>query len=51
MDNLKFYCKLAHSKSTEQSKNENRKKLYLINPKYSHHEEIDERLQFLKYVA
>jgi len=23
----------------------------LVNPKYSHHDEVDERLQFLKYLA
>ena len=31
--------------------NENRKKLFLINDKTSHHEEIDERLSFLRYIA
>ena len=30
---------------------ETRKKMFLINHKYSHHDEIDERLQFIKYVA
>jgi hypothetical protein len=30
---------------------DNRKKLYLVNPKYSHHEEVDERLTFLRYIA
>lgn len=30
---------------------ENRKKLFLVNHKYSHDEEIDERLQFIKYVS
>ena len=28
-----------------------RKKLNLVNPKYSHHEEVDERISFLKYLA
>jgi hypothetical protein len=27
------------------------KKLFVLNPKYSHTDEIDERLQFLKYLA
>ena len=30
---------------------ENRKKIFLTNQKFSHHDEIDERLLFLKYVA
>jgi hypothetical protein len=30
---------------------ENRKKLYLAGSKYSHHEEVDERLTFLRYIA
>lgn len=29
----------------------NRKKLHIVTSKYSHHEEVDERLQFLKYIA
>lgn len=29
----------------------NRKKLNLVNAKYSHHDEIDERLSFIKYLA
>jgi hypothetical protein len=28
-----------------------RKKLNLVNPKFTHHEEIDERLSFIKYLA
>ena len=28
-----------------------RKKLNLVSPKYSHHDEIDERLSFIKYLA
>lgn len=28
-----------------------RKKLFAVNPKYSHHDEINERLQFLQYLA
>ena len=30
---------------------ESRKKLFISHPKYSHHDEIDERLQFIKYMA
>jgi hypothetical protein len=30
---------------------EPRKKLFLVNHKYSHHDEIDERLSFIKYVS
>jgi len=30
---------------------ENRKKLYFIHQKFSHQEEIDQRLQFIKYIA
>jgi len=30
---------------------ENRKKTFIVSQKYSHHTEVDERLQFLKYLA
>ena len=51
LENLKHCCDIARSKVTEAHKNEQRKKVYLLNSKYTHHEEIDERLQFLKYIA
>jgi hypothetical protein len=51
LDNLTHYCNQARTKVTEQAKVETRKKVFLVNPKYSHHDEIDERLQFLKYVS
>ena len=51
LDNLSNYTKQARAKVTEANKSTDRKKLYLVNSKYSHHEEIVERLQFLKYIA
>ena len=45
MDNLKFYCELVSSKvSSGEFDVSQRKKLMVLNPKYSHHDEIDERL-------
>lgn len=41
--NLTDYCNLANSKFSGQPY-ETRKKLFLVNNKYSHHDEIDERL-------
>jgi hypothetical protein len=57
LKNLTKYCERV--KAAVASANEGstapdlkqRKKLNLVNPKYSHHDEIDERLQFLKYLA
>jgi len=51
LNNLKNYSEQAAAKVTEQNKTEARKKVFLVNPKYSHQDEIDERLQFLKYLA
>ena len=51
LDNLSHYTQLAKAKVTEANKDADRKKLQLVNSKYSHHEEVDERLQFLKYIA
>ncbi len=53
LSNLTKYCVrvkalLPIGTSTDVSQ---RKKLNLVNPKYSHHEEIDERLSFIKYLA
>lgn len=54
LDNLTDYCqqvnrKLASAGTTVDTSD--RKKLYLVNPKYSHHEEVNERLQFIQYLA
>jgi hypothetical protein len=52
IENLREYSRQARSKlQAGTAVNEARKKCYLVNPKYSHHEEIDERLQFIKYLA
>jgi len=51
IDNLSHYTTLAKQKATEANKSGDRKKLNLVNSKYSHHDEVDERLQFLKYIA
>ena len=53
LGNLTKYCLrvkalLPEGTTTDVSQ---RKKLNLVNPKYSHHEEIDERLSFIKYLA
>lgn len=50
LNNLKHYCELVNDKIVI-IPSESRKKLFLVNTKYSHHDEIDERLQFIKYVA
>lgn len=54
IDNLSTYVQLARGKLAELGSklvNIERKKINLVSPKYTHHEEVDERLQFLKYVA
>lgn len=51
VENLAQYIQAARGKITEANRGTDRKKLNLLNPKYTHHEEVDERLQFLKYVA
>ena len=48
LDNLCHYCEQARAKCAT---GDDRKKVSMVNPKYSHHEEVDERLQFLKYLA
>jgi hypothetical protein len=50
LDDLRRYCDTSNAKLSEPS-NENRKKLFLVNSKTSHHDEIDERLSFLRYIA
>lgn len=50
LNNFNEYCTQANSKITTQELDQ-RKKLILVNLKYSHNEEVDERLQFLKYLA
>lgn len=44
MENLTKYFQLAHDKVTVSQKSENRKKVFIVNPKYSHFDEVDERL-------
>lgn len=44
LDNLSHYTQLAKAKVTEANKETDRKKLHLVNTKYTHHEEVDERL-------
>lgn len=53
ISNLQHYCQEANQKVEASSAPlvEARKKLFLVNAKHSHHEEIDERLQFIKYLA
>ena len=52
LSNFENYCCLATAKlASGEFDVAQRKKLFLLNPKYSHHDEIDERLQFLKYLA
>lgn len=51
LNNFTEYCIQATSKITAELDLSQRKKLVLVNPKYSHNEEVDERLQFLKYLA
>jgi hypothetical protein len=50
--NLQYYCDEVNKKigSIEYDLTQ-AKKLFVLNPKYSHTDEIDERLQFLKYLA
>ena len=48
--NLSDYCTQARGKLSG-AVDTDRKKLFLVNQRYSHHEEVDERLQFLKYIA
>lgn len=50
LDNLKHYCHQVNEKVVT-IPTEPRKKLFLVNTKYSHFDEIDERLQFIKYLA
>lgn len=50
LNNFAEYCAQANSKIITQELDQ-RKKLILVNLKYSHNEEVDERLQFLKYLA
>ena len=50
LDDTKRYCDFVNSK-LEEPTNENRKKLFVLSKSSSHHEEIDERLSFLRYIA
>ena len=50
LDNMNNYCQAVNDKFNGKPF-ESRKKLYIVHSKYSHHDEIDERLQFLKYIA
>ena len=51
LSNLTKYCLRMKSLVNESVDVSQRKKLNLVNPKYSHHEEIDERMSFIKYLA
>ena len=51
LSNLSEYCRQAASKVKDDTDVSQRKKLFLVNAKYSHSDEIDERLQFIKYIA
>ena len=53
LGNLTKYCLRVKALLPEGTTTDvtQRKKLNLVNPKYSHHDEIDERLSFIKYLA
>ena len=50
LDNLKSYITESNTKLAGPT-DQDRKKLFPLNSKYSHNEEVDERLQFLRYIA
>ena len=50
--NLQYYCDEVNKRiGSNEFDLTQAKKLFILNPKYSHTDEIDERLQFLKYLA
>ena len=50
--NLQYYCDEVNKRiGSNEFDLTQAKKLFVLNPKYSHTDEIDERLQFLKYLA
>ncbi len=51
LGNLTKYCQRIKALATGEIDVSQRKKLYLDNSKYCHHEEIDERLSFIRYLA
>lgn len=49
LDNLSAYCKVVREQNVDA--NADRKKLFVVSKIHNHAEEIEERLQFLKYYA
>jgi hypothetical protein len=49
LENLGHYCRILREENVDPTSD--RRKLHILSNKYSHAEEIDERLQFLKYYA
>lgn len=50
LDNLRTYITDANTKLALPT-DQDRKKLFPLNGKYSHHDEVEERLLFLRYIA
>lgn len=51
LNNLRDYSAQVNTLLTKSHDQELRKKLFVVNQKYSHQEEIDERLTFLRYIS
>ena len=51
LDNMNQYCEAANQFIAKENDSANRKKLYVNYGAYSHHDEIDKRLEFLKFFA
>ena len=49
LENLANYCRIVREAEVDASSD--RRKVYVLSTKYSHAEEIDERLQFMKFYA
>lgn len=49
LENLANYCRIVREADADPKSD--RRKLYVLSSKFSHAEEIEERLQFLKYYA
>lgn len=49
LENLANYCRIVREAEVDSSSD--RRKVYVLSTKYSHAEEIDERLQFMKFYA
>lgn len=50
LQNLSDYCQQVNQKYNNEPI-ESRKKLFIVNQKHSHNDEIEERLSFIKYMA